>query len=269
MPMQIKDEGTGNSYRLDADQFDAGAEIVIRGNDNTIEIGADVDLLAPKIHIQGSGNSIRLATEMVEVVDPAEECKTPFILHASSREAEIIVLGDGNSIEAGRYTEIYDSTVQIVGDDNSVKLGHRVRAHMKIDFHTTGALFEVGDHTTCVGMHAALHESRTLRLGKDCQLAADIYLTVSDTHPIYDLDTGERINVGKDVEVGDHVWLGFRTVILKGSKVGSGSTIGTCTVVAGSIPENCVAVGNPARVVKRNVTWQRELVPEPTIKAVG
>jgi len=259
MPIIINDHGRGNTVRLDPDRFDDGAELSIRGNDNTIEMGPLTDLRAPRIHVQGDGNLIRLASGPAQVEEPPIETLRPFLLQRDTREPQIAILGNHNRFEAGHHIELYDSTVQIVGEKNSIRLGSRVKAHVKIDFDTTGALLEIGDCTTCVAMQAALHEPRAIRLGKDCQLAADIYIAVSDTHPIVDIETGARINHGRDVSIGDHVWLGYRTVILKGSNIGSGSIIGTCGVVTGAIPENCCAVGNPARVVRENVTWAREL----------
>ncbi len=269
MSIDIQDYGSGNRCRLDPEAFPSGAEIVIRGDGNTIEVGADINICSPQIHIEGNGNTIRLAAGLVEMEKPVLDIGAPFLLHVGTKPALVAVVGDDNLIETGRYVELYGSRMQIVGAENAIRLGDHVRAHIGVDFHTSGALFEVGDHTTCVGMQAALHEPRTLRLGKDCQLAADIYLTVSDTHSIVDLETGARINGGRDVTIGDHVWLGYRTVFLKGASVGSGSVIGTCAVVTGVIPENCVAVGNPARVTRENVTWARELDDFPNIKAAG
>jgi len=263
--VKIEDSGSGNEFLFDPDAFAPGADLRVRGDDNTIAIGDDVDLRAPMIHIQGNGNVIRLATEPIDVAPPETGREGPFILHVSEREAQIIVLGDANRIESGHHVELYDSKLQIVGNDNVMRFGHRARGHFRIDFHTSGALFDVGDQTTCVSMHGSLHEPRALRLGKDCQIAADIYATVSDTHSISDLRTGERINPGQDVVIGDHVWLCYRAVILKGSTIGSGSVVGTCAVVAGDIGENSLAVGNPARVVRENIAWDRDL---PAVEAV-
>ena len=139
-----------------------------------------------------------------------------------------------------------------------MRIGSWVRAHLRIDFQTNDATFVIGDQTTAVALQASLHEPQQLRIGEGCQISADIYITVSDTHPIIDLTTGERINEAGDVIIGDHVWLGFKSTVLKGCRIGSGSTVGTCGVVTGDLPENCVAVGNPARVVRENVTWARE-----------
>ena len=52
------------------------------------------------------------------------------------------------------------------------------------------------------------------------------------------------------VIIGDHVWIGANSIILKGVSIGTGSTIAAGSVVTKDIPENCVAAGNPAKVVK-------------------
>lgn len=269
MSIQIHDEGTGNVCRLDANAFHDGAEIIIRGNDNTVEIGPGVDLQAPAIHIEGNGNALRLGTGSGDVAPPDFQDTRPFILHLCERTPELAILGDRNTVEFGQCVEIYDSKLQIVGSGNTLRLGHWVRAHMRLDFRTNDALFEAGDETTAVGMQAALHEPRALRIGRDCQFAADIYLAVSDTHSIVDLDTGGRINHGRDITIGDHVWLCYRTIILKGATVGSGSVVGSGAVVSGNVPENVVVAGNPARVVRENVTWTRELADFPQVRAAG
>ena len=55
----------------------------------------------------------------------------------------------------------------------------------------------------------------------------------------------------KPVIIEDDVWLGARVTILPGARIGHGCVIGAGTVVSGEIPPMSVAVGNPARVVKK------------------
>lgn len=70
-------------------------------------------------------------------------------------------------------------------------------------------------------------------------------------HP---LDPAER-NTGDEwaepVTIGDNVWIGGGVTICPGVTIGEGTTIGAGSVVVRNIPARCVAVGNPARVVKR------------------
>ncbi|GIR03084.1 MAG: hypothetical protein CM15mP12_6150 [Gammaproteobacteria bacterium] len=57
--------------------------------------------------------------------------------------------------------------------------------------------------------------------------------------------------VAKEVEIEENVWIGERSIVLKGSKIGKNSIIGAGSVVAGDIPENCIFAGNPAKFVKK------------------
>ena len=55
----------------------------------------------------------------------------------------------------------------------------------------------------------------------------------------------------KPVRIEDGVWIGGGAILLPGVTVGRNSVIGAGSVVNRSIPENCVAAGNPCRVVRR------------------
>lgn len=55
----------------------------------------------------------------------------------------------------------------------------------------------------------------------------------------------------KPVIIGDNVWIGFESCILPGVTIGKGSVIGARSMVAEDVPEYAVAVGNPARVIRK------------------
>ena len=72
--------------------------------------------------------------------------------------------------------------------------------------------------------------------------------------------------------ISDHVWVGTRVVVLGNANVGKGSIIGACSLIKGSIPNNCVAAGVPAKVKKKDIAWCRKnfadsigLIPEQYI----
>jgi acetyltransferase-like isoleucine patch superfamily enzyme len=87
-----------------------------------------------------------------------------------------------------------------------------------------------------------------------------IDVTVGDLHSIVDVETGKRINPAADVSIGERVWIGQNALSLKGAAIGAGSVIGACSIVTGAIPENSVAVGNPARVIRSGATWRHDLI---------
>lgn len=54
----------------------------------------------------------------------------------------------------------------------------------------------------------------------------------------------------RPVEIGDNVWIGGGCILLAGVTIGENSVIGAGSVVTRSIPANCVAAGNPCRVLR-------------------
>ena len=72
---------------------------------------------------------------------------------------------------------------------------------------------------------------------------------------------GKRINQAKDVVIGNHVWTGQQVTILKGTIIADDCILGACSLLTGkNYPTNCVIAGNPAKVVKTEVTWNPELL---------
>ena len=104
----------------------------------------------------------------------------------------------------------------------------------------------------------AQEDDMQIEVGKDCMFSNTIVVRTSDSHPIYKMETGERINQPKSVVIGDHVWIAPNAKIMKGAIIGAGSVIGSDTMVNKTIPSNCLAVGTPAKIVKENIYWTRK-----------
>lgn len=88
-----------------------------------------------------------------------------------------------------------------------------------------------------------------VKIGNDVLIAAHCCIT-SQTH-----DTSCEILRGrmifKKVVIEDNVWLGYNVIVLPGVTIGTGSVIGAGSVVTRDIPPYSIAVGNPARVIKK------------------
>ena len=93
-----------------------------------------------------------------------------------------------------------------------------------------------------------LDEAR-VTIGDDCFIGPNvsIYTACHSTDP---LERNSRREWAEPVTIGNNVWIGGRVTILPGVTIGDNVTIGAGSVVTKDIPSNCVAVGNPCKVVK-------------------
>src|SRR5450759_1751576 len=67
------------------------------------------------------------------------------------------------------------------------------------------------------------------------------------------------------VIIEDDVWVGSRTVILRGVKVGRGAVIGAGSVVTKSVPAYSIVAGNPAKIIKCRFNLETALTHEKTL----
>ena len=91
----------------------------------------------------------------------------------------------------------------------------------------------------------------------ECLMSINIKLLAGDGHAIFDMATGENINKNKNnnIIIKKHTWIGANAILLAGTKISEDSIIGAGSVVKGSFPQNCIIAGNPAKVVKKDRTW--------------
>ena len=120
-----------------------------------------------------------------------------------------------------------------------------------------GSNCEIGDN-----VHIVAYDKVTI--GNNVLMASKVF--ISDTnHGVYKKgemvqDTpysapNDRKLVTESTSIGDNVWIGENVVVLPGSRIGNGCIIGANAVVSGFIEEKSIAVGAPAKVIKR---WNDE-----------
>ena len=95
----------------------------------------------------------------------------------------------------------------------------------------------------------SIRSAKKIIIGESTMIASDVTITDSDWHGIY--DRTDYVATPKEVIIEDNVWIGEKSIILKGSIIGRNSIIGAGSVVNGVVPENVVFAGNPAREVKK------------------
>ncbi len=239
------DIDNGNTIKLNV--HCAGNNIHIEGNESSLLILNDGYLRDSKCNMKGENNHITIGNRSI-----------------LTGNCNIRIIGNDNKIEFGENGTFTDCSFYIVGNGNNIKIENDVSAVLA-SFHMEGNsnLIEIGKETSLHGrangiVEFSLEEATSISVKNDCMIANDVSFRSSDSHSILN-EKGERINLAGNIVIGDHVWIGMRSVILKNTIIHNNSIIG-----AGSIcnkdyeKENCLIAGNPAKIVKEKVNWSRD-----------
>jgi maltose O-acetyltransferase len=94
-------------------------------------------------------------------------------------------------------------------------------------------------------------DTMPIYIGNRVFLAPNVQL-YSATHPLdAHVRSVQQLEYGKPIYIEDEVWIGGGSIILPGVRIGARSVIGAGSVVTKDIPPDSLAVGNPARVMKK------------------
>ncbi|MHC2107085.1 acyltransferase [Methylobacterium sp. CM6246] len=174
---------------------------------------------------------------------------------------KIYINGSNNYVRVGRGC-VSDKDMHIVVESNcKFDIGEHVRLGMANIYIGPGSMLRIGDRTGFTGLvHLNPVEGKAIEIGSDCSIASGVWMTTSDFHSIISRSGGTRLNPAKPVRVGNHVWIANQATLLKGSTIGDNAIVGAHAVVTGVVPPHCVAAGNPARIVREDVTWRSDLI---------
>lgn len=89
-----------------------------------------------------------------------------------------------------------------------------------------------------------------VRIGDNVFIGPNVSIYTA-CHPLDAATRNTLVEWSEPVTIGNNVWIGGSTTILPGVTIGDNVVIGAGSVVAKDIPSDCVAVGNPARVIRR------------------
>ena len=115
-----------------------------------------------------------------------------------------------------------------------------------------GGRMEVGKNFYC-NIGATFICSGSIKIGDGVICGRNI--TVREYHGDHVINT-PKYQCSKPIEIGDHVWLCEYSTIMPGVKIGSGSVIAAHSLVTHDVPPNCLVMGSPAKVVRRNIQWK-------------
>lgn len=106
-----------------------------------------------------------------------------------------------------------------------------------------------------INRNATLVCSQQISIGENVAIAQNVVIRDSDIHSII-INDEEKLNTAP-IKIGNHVWIGTNSVILKGVEIGDNVVVAAGSVVTKNIPANCLVAGNPAKIIKTNIDWQQ------------
>ena len=176
-----------------------------------------------------------LAGKIYSAVDPE-------LLRELNEVKEVIY--EYNSLRPSEHEkrlEILKSLLGHIGDDAII-----INQPFYCDY---GKQIRVGKRFFANFSFTVLDEAN-VTIGDDCFFGPNvsIYTACHSTDPV---ERNSRKEWALPVAVGNNVWIGGAVTILPGVTIGDNVTIGAGSVVVRDIPSNCVAVGNPCKVVRK------------------
>lgn len=196
------------------------------------------------------------------------------INHPKLSKSKIIFEGRNNILYCEEGLTLVKSEVCFKGDNGILYLsktkGNKYHgtffiSHNSAIFIGANTRFNMGKY---VDIHASDHKH--IIIGEDCLFSWNPWIFTSDEHPIYDTVTKRRLNPGRSVLIGDHVWVGQGVSILKGTIIGSGAIIGSNSVLSGkTYSSNSSNVGIPAREIRKNVFFTKQSINHTDTKKLS
>jgi len=163
------------------------------------------------------------------------------------------VLRRGQFASVGRTLRMGRGVV-ILKKNGTISLGDRVVLHKGCKLSAWGtdgpAKIRIGSRTY-IGDRTEIHAGQSVTIGDGCDISWDCCIMDRDYHKL-----GSEKEIFAPVTIGNHVWIGCKSTILKGVTVGDGAVIAAGSVVTRDVPPRTLVGGNPARVLKEEVEWK-------------
>lgn len=133
---------------------------------------------------------------------------------------------------------------------NNVKFGNRCAIYVSENLFKTPQLI-IGDNTV-INYQCGISVEKKVVIGNNCVIAGETMIFDNNSHGIK-YENGRKMTEDDvaPIKIEDYVWIGMRSIILKGVTIGKGAVVAAGSVVTQNVPSMTVVGGNPAQVLKQ------------------
>lgn len=249
---------TQNKLRLNGNTFDVSDIhfqknlVEMQESEQSFSLGSECFMKNCIVRMSGKRNRVSIGSKTVI---------------SDGKGQTFFICGNDNRIIVGERCKLELTSFFIRGHGNIIMVGNDCSAVLA-EFHLQGDgnTIQIGQGTTMHGrgscpIHITADEGSGVYIDEDCMLAHSVQMRSTDSHSIVDL-SGKRLNPARDIRIGRHCWLGMQSIILKGCVLEPNTVVAAGSVCGGHTERisNCILAGNPAKVVKRDVNWDRKFV---------
>lgn len=173
------------------------------------------------------------------------------------KNSAITFSGENNILFCGKDVVLSDCNINFNGNNSVIYLcSSRHEYKLNVTANHNCAFYAGKDNYFNGILNVVLSEQKHVFIGNEGLFSFGIWLRVADPHLVYSVADKKRRNYSKSIFLGDHIWVGQSAMILKGTKIHSGSIVGALSVVANKkIPSNTSWAGNPSKEIAQGVFW--------------
>lgn len=163
------------------------------------------------------------------------------------------------NISIGKYclidwdTKIKNNKNKLLIGDNVYLRSNKNGYHAGMPFSTTILLDKINAScyigNNCRINGAYIHAKKQISIGNNTVIASGVNILDSNGHQVLSYNRTQGTDEPREIKIGNNVWIGLNSTILKGTIIGDNTIVAAGSVVKGEIPKNVIIQGNPGIIV--------------------
>ena len=140
-----------------------------------------------------------------------------------------------------------------------IEVGHLTEIHARVVLSAMGeaespAKISIGNHTS-IWYGTVISARHEISIGHRCAISWNCTIIDDDMHEILYAENSSERKGNRFVKIGDHVWIGASTIVLKGVTIGENSVVAAGSIVTQDVPPCTLVAGAPAKPIRQIAGW--------------